>query len=301
MDLTSLHAFVAVAERGSFSLAAEHLHLTQPAVSKRISTLEAALGTRLFDRLGRKVQPTEAGKLLLSRARRILAELEDSRRALHNLSGQIAGTLSVATSHHVGLHRLPPVLRTFTARYPQVRLDLRFMASEDACVTVSEGEVEMAIVTLPLKPEPPLTTQAVWTDRLVLVAHPGHPLAKQRRVTPFMLAEHPAILPELGTFTRELIEHTFEPPRLSFRIAFSTNYLETIKTMVSVGLGWSLLPRNMVDADLAVLDLDGLQIRRELGVVRHSGHTPSNAARALLALLAEDGGERREPQPWRGY
>ena len=107
MDISNLQAFVVVADTASFSLAAEQLHVTQPAVSKRISTLENQWDTRLFNRLGRKVLLTEAGQMLLPRAKRILSELEDCRRALGNLSGQVSGTLSIATSHHIGLHRLP--------------------------------------------------------------------------------------------------------------------------------------------------------------------------------------------------
>src|SRR5690625_1031991 len=108
LDTQSLQAFLAVAESDSFSRAAEQLHLTQPAVSKRIATLETQIGARLFDRIGRRVTLTEAGQILLPRARQILIMVDDSRRALTNLEGQIAGSLTLATSHHVGLHRLPP-------------------------------------------------------------------------------------------------------------------------------------------------------------------------------------------------
>ena len=118
MDIASLQAFVIVADSGSFSVAADQLHLTQPAISKRIAALETDLNVRLFDRLGRAVRLTEAGAVLLPRARRILSEVEDSRRALRNLAGTVAGSLIIATSHHIGLHRLPPVLRIFTAQYP---------------------------------------------------------------------------------------------------------------------------------------------------------------------------------------
>nr|P96194.1 RecName: Full=Uncharacterized HTH-type transcriptional regulator in ibpB-leuC intergenic region [Azotobacter vinelandii]CAA72148.1 CynR protein [Azotobacter vinelandii] len=108
MDLASLNAFIAVAETGSFSEAGERLHLTQPAVSKRIAALEQQLQVRLFDRLGREVRLTEAGRALLPRAYRILSVLEDTRRALNNLNGDVSGRLTLATSHHIGLHRLPP-------------------------------------------------------------------------------------------------------------------------------------------------------------------------------------------------
>jgi len=285
MDIANLRAFVAVAKAASFSAAAEHLHLTQPAVSKRVSALEAELDIRLFDRLGRRVLLTEAGRTLLPRALRILAELEDSRRALGNLSGQVAGLLTVATSHHISLHRLPPVLRRFTSRYPQVQLDIRFLDSEQACAAVAAGDVEVAIVTLPLAPEPPLATLPVWLDQLVVVVSRDHPLMAVKRVAPDLLRAYPAILPGELTFTRNIIDHVFE--RQPLNVAFSTNYLETIKMMVAVGLGWSLLPRTMLDAELVTLELEGFEVRRTLGAVRHVERTLSNAGQALLRVLQE--------------
>ncbi len=285
MDIANLQAFIAVADAASFSLAAERLYLTQPAISKRISTLETALGARLFDRLGRKVLLTEAGHTLLPRARRILAELEDSRRALRNLSGHVAGPLSLATSHHIGLHRLPPVLRVFASRYAQVQLDMRFMDSELACEAVIHGDVELGIVTLPLQPPPALQTLPLWTDRLVVVANPTHALARRRRIAPLSLSRYPAILPGEVTFTRTIIDRLFEPLDLELKVAFATNYLETIKMMVAVGLGWSILPHTMLDRELIALDVEGLRAERRLGVVLHTGRTLSNAAQAMLEIL----------------
>ena len=120
MDTQHLQAFVAIAEQGSFSAAAEKLHLTQPAISKRIALLEDQLGTRLFDRVGRSVILTPAGKILLNKAQLILSEVTATQRAIADLKGEVQGQLSIATSHHVGLHYLPPVLREFSSLYSQV-------------------------------------------------------------------------------------------------------------------------------------------------------------------------------------
>jgi DNA-binding transcriptional LysR family regulator len=288
-----LQAFVAVAETGSFSVGAEHLHLTQPAVSKRIAALEAALNARLFDRLGRRIPLTEAGHTLLPRALRILDEIHDSQRALANLSGQVSGVLSIATSHHIGLHRLPPVLRKFTESFPQVQLDMRFMASEAACDAVVQGDVELAIVTLPSRIPHSVNSRVIWDDPLVLVSGRHHPLAGLPKLTPRDIAAHPAILPGEGTFTRDIIQRALEPLSVSPKVAFSTDYLETIKMMVSVGLGWSVLPETMVDGDLTVLALTGLTVRRSLGVAQHSGHTLSNAGRAILDIMVQAPGAQR--------
>jgi len=137
MNLAHLQAFASVAQHASFSTAAEALHLTQPAVSKRIVALEQSLDTRLFDRTGRQVLLTEAGQVLLEHATRVLEELDAARRRIHDLSGNIRGRLVIATSHHVGLRRLPPVLQAFKHRFPEVRLELRFLESEEALAVVA--------------------------------------------------------------------------------------------------------------------------------------------------------------------
>jgi len=113
MDLSAYKAFIAVAEKSSFSKASEHLYITQPAVSKRISLLEDKLGSTLFDRIGRKVILNEAGKALLPVALRILQEVKESQRVINNLSGEVSGHLSLVTSHHIGLRRLPETLKKY--------------------------------------------------------------------------------------------------------------------------------------------------------------------------------------------
>ena len=287
VNVESLHALIEVADSGSFSRAGERLHLTQPAVSKRIAALESELGVRLFDRLGRHVLLTEAGRTLLPRARRILVELEDSRRALSNLAGDVAGPLRVAISHHIGLHRLPSLLRAYTTRFPDVRLELEFTDSELACEAVSRGEVELALATLPAQIPAPLRARPVWDDPLVVCVGHDHSLAGQARIEPVTIARYPAVLPQPATYTRGVIDHFFQQHGLTLRQSLATNYLETIKMLVVVGLGWSMLPATMVNDELHVLPLVGGDLRRSLGVVRHAGHTLSNAAGALLALLPD--------------
>ena len=285
MDIPNLYAFVAVADTASFSAASEQLFLTQPAISKRVSALETELDIQLFDRIGRKVTLTEAGTALLSRARTILQQVEDSKRAIQNLSGHVAGKLSIGTSHHIGLHRLPPVLRAFTRAYPEVELDLHFMDSEEACHAIEHGDLELGIVTLPLEPAKTLQTYEVWPDPLDIVVNPSHPLTQLNKITPKQLAGYSAILPTRGTYTRQIFEQTMRKHKLELKVGLSTNYLETIKMMVSVGLGWSVLPRSMLNKELKILNIDGIKLERKLGIVWHSGHTLSNAANAMSEIL----------------
>lgn len=286
MDTVSLQAFLAVAKTGSFSHAAEQLFITQPAVSKRIASLESELDTRLFDRIGRTVSLTEAGRALLPRAQRVIVEIEDSKRAVTNLTGKIEGRLSVGTSHHIGLHRLPPVLRNYTQRYPDVELDLRFMDSEQACAAVLHGDLEVGIVTLPLDPIDNLLMRKIWDDPLSIVIGKTHALSKKRTIRAGQLAEHAAILPARGTYTREVLERAFAPLGIDLHVSLSTNYLETIKMMVDVGLGWSVLPVSMLDKKhYRQIHVAGLKFERTLGIVQHRERTLSNAAATLIEML----------------
>ncbi|WP_137817967.1 LysR family transcriptional regulator [Pseudomonas sp. 2FG] len=285
MDLASLNAFIAIAETGSFSAAGERLHLTQPAISKRIASLEQQLNVRLFDRLGREVSLTEAGRALLPRAYQILNVLDDTRRALTNLNGEVSGRLTLATSHHIGLHRLPPLLRAFTRAHPQVALDIQFLDSEVAYEEILHGRAELAVITLAPETHAPVKAVAVWDDPLDFVAAPEHPLARSGAISLADVARHPAVFPGGNTFTHHIVSKLFAAEGLTPNIGMSTNYLETIKMMVSIGLAWSVLPRTMLDEQVARLPLPGIQLRRQLGYILHTERTLSNAAKAFMALL----------------
>ncbi len=288
MDFEALRAFVAIAETGSFTRAAAQIYLTQPAVSKRIGTLEAELGTRLFDRIGRGIHLTEAGRTLLVRAQTILSQVEDAKRSLPAQSGPVSGELSMATSHHVGLHRLPTVLKRFREAYPEVSLDLHFMDSEVACAAIQQGQLELAVVTLPPRDYANIERVRVWDDPLEIVVGRSHPLARRTRIKPTNLVEYPAILPGPGTYTREIVLAALAPIRHELNVAMSTNYLEVLRMLAGIGLGWSALPRTMIDDELKVVHIDRVHIRRELGIVLHRARTLSNAGQAMIGTIKED-------------
>lgn len=285
MDVNLLAAFVAVATEGSFSRAADRLHLTQPAISKRIAALEADLGAPVFDRIGRGVMLTEAGRALLPLAREILDGVAACRRAVADLSGPVSGPLALGTSHHIGLRRLPPFLRAFARTYPAVELAIRFMDSEEVCAAVAAGMLDLGVVTLPLEPAPQLETEPLWDDPLLVMVAPDHPLADLVDASPADLARYPAILPETGTYTHTLIAQAFARHGLTLPSGLQTNYMETIRMMVAVGLGWSLLPATLAGPDLVAMPVAGLALRRQLGLVRHRDRNPSRAMAAFCELL----------------
>lgn len=288
MDSAQLKAFVAVTDSQSFSRAAENLHLTQPAVSKRIANLEAELGQRLFDRVGHAVHLTPAGQTLLPRARRLLLDLEDTATALSNLTGRVAGPLRIATSHHIGLRRLPALLRQYTERYPAVTLEFDFVDSELAYHEVEQGLRELAIVTLPDEPQQTVAAVPVWRERLIPCVQRRHPLAQRRHVPLAELAQHRAVLLGGHTFTQQKVDQLFAAHQLQLRERTSSTYLEAIAMLVTAGQGWALLPDIMVRDELVALPVKpAIAIRRSLGVVHHRDRTLSNAGRALVDLLRD--------------
>lgn len=283
MDTQTLKSFVVVSECASFSTAAEKLFVTQPAVSKRINSLERRLDTRLFDRIGKQVTLTEAGRILLPKALKILADLSDATRAVKDLAGEVRGDLHVATSHHIGLHKLPPILRDFAQHYPKVNLRFEFLDSEIACERVLQGQCELALVTLPPQINTPLEATAIWHDPLVFIT--SHNNALNADCTLAQLSAQPAILPDLNTYTGQLIHRFFNDQGLNLNISMATNFLETIKMLCSVGLGWSVLPASMIDNQLKILNVDSAKLQRSLGIVRHTGRTLSNAGQAFVTRL----------------
>ena len=291
MDISAYKAFIAVADLGTFSKAAESLYITQPAISKRIALLEEQLGSKLFDRIGKRVILNQAGKALLPIANRILQDMKESQRVIDNLHDQVNGDLSLVTSHHIGLRRLPDTLKTFAETYPQVRLDLEFMDSEDACQAIEKGNFELGVVTLPLTKPKRLLLTPLWNDPLTIAVAVDHPLVKladKQAINITELAKHNAILPAVGTYTRTVIEKPVIQKQKSLDVILETNYLETIRMMVTIGLGWSALPKAMLGDDLKSINVKGLHIERKLGIVQHANRSLSNAGQEFVKLLEKN-------------
>ncbi|MEZ7942414.1 MAG: LysR family transcriptional regulator [Halioglobus sp.] len=285
MDTQNLRAFLLVAESGSFSKAAKRLHLTQPAVSKRIAQLEAQLNVSLFDRIGRRISTTEAGEALLPHARAVHLELQAAQQSVRDLAGEVRGRLRLATSHHIGLHRLPPLLSFFSKAFPAVQLDIDFMDSEQAYELTLQGEVELAVVTLAPSSIVNIVTRPIWLDPLDFMVQEGTQLTRKKALGLKELSQHPAILPGLNTYTGQIVKSLFEQRSLPIQIAITTNYLETIRMMASVGLGWTVLPRSMRDPSLATLPIRDARIERTLGAIHHEGRSLSRAAQAFIEAL----------------
>jgi len=287
MDISALKAFITVARCQSFSKASEQLFVTQPAVSKRVAALEEELGMQLFNRIARQISLTEAGRQLLPKARDLVDQADEMQRYASNLHDDISGNLSVAISHHIGLHRMPPILKEFNLRYPKVALDILFEDSDQAFHAVEQGDIEFAVITLPSELPEKLLMQTVWVDQLNVVVGLDHDLAKKQKVPMSELAGFSCVLPSRDTETYKVIDREFQHRDLEMQLQMGTNNLETLKMLVGAGLGWSLLPHSMVGPSLQVLNV-GLNLERRLGLVFHSKRSLSNAAKALKSLIVDD-------------
>ncbi|WP_417500490.1 LysR family transcriptional regulator [Marinobacter sp.] len=295
MDSNALKAFITIVDQGSFSEAAELLHLSQPAISKRLAALENQLGETLIDRSQRQIRLTDSGGRLLPHARKILDEIHNARIALSPDSGLLEGELHIIASHHIGLHHLPKWLRRFKREHPQVTINLQFMESDAAYEQMRKRNAELAFVTLSDSMSASFHVFAQWPDPMAFVVGIDHPLAAIKTPKLADLAQHPALLPDTSTSTYRVVSRLFLEANLPLHPQMPTNYLETLKMMTSVGLGWSVLPLRMADESLKVLEgvlakgtETGNSVTRVLGGIGLTGRQPGNAAKALLRIVQEE-------------
>ncbi len=276
MNLHQLRIFRVVADRMSFSAAAEQLYLTQPAVSLQIRALERGLGVRLFDRTGGRLALTPAGEALLTSAATILNAEDEARRVIDELRGASAGRLIVAANTTGGMYLVPRLIAAFRAEAPKVQIELGVDATDRICERVAQGMVDLGFVGGPLE-DRRLAVEPVVDDRLVLVASPANPLARRgrRRISLDRLAAEPLIVPEPASRTRLLVERRLREAGLPFRPAAQMVGTEAVKKAVEANLGVAFVSGYAVEDELALgrlarVEVDGLAIVRPIVMVHRS-------------------------------
>jgi len=295
MTLDQLRIFVAVAERQHVTRAAEALNIVQSAVSAAVSGLEGRHAIKLFHRVGRGIELTEAGRVFLGEARAVLARAEAAELVLADLSGLRRGTLRVQASQTIAGHWLPRHLVAFRAAYPEVAISLAVGNTAEVARAVREGAAELGFVEGEVD-EPTLANVAVAQDRLVLVVPPGHPLAGARTLTAADLAAHCFVLREVGSGTRSAFEAALAaeglaPEELTVGLELPSN--EAVLAAVQAGAGAGVLSEAVVAGALAAGTLVAAPFNlpaRTFGLLRHKERYRSRAADALLGLIA--GGAR---------
>ena len=290
MTLDQLRIFIAVAEREHLTRAAEALNLTPSAASAAIHALEARYAVRLFDRIGRRIELSQTGRVFLIEAKATQRSARLAEQALIELGGLQRGTLTIQASQTIASYWLPPFLVAFKAAHPAVGVVLRDGNSADVASAVLDGSADLGFAEGPIE-DPALMPVPVAHDRLVVVASPEHPLAKRRRISPTDLADATWILREMGSGTRSafaaaLQARDISPAALTVALELPTN--EAVCVAVRSGAHLTvvsgLVARPHVDAGrLALIAID--LGTRAFSLVRHSQRYRTKASEAFEALL----------------
>ena len=282
MEDFRLRVFLVAAEKLNFTQAAEHLHLTQPAVTLQVKNLEEDLKVRLFDRSARRLRLTPAGEVLLGYARRIAALYEEARRRISDVTDEARGRLLLGVSTTISQYVLPHMLAGFRDEFPGVRVSVVSGNTEAVLRLLVRGEIELAMIEGPPRTAG-IKLQKFLDDEIVLIVPADHRWAAKRQpLPPMQLATMPLLMREEGSGTRDVVEAALKSAGLKLdelNIAMSLDSTEAIKSAVEAGLGVGLVSRwalrGAPRGRLAVVPLADLRIRRMLAFAYPQGPVPA--------------------------
>lgn len=291
-QLPHLFTFLTVAECGSFTAAGRRLDISQAAVSLRVQSLEASLGTKLFVRAGGQCTLTNAGRKVFDYARQIAALHADLRAALTGAQESDDGDLLLAASSIPGNYVLPPSLAVFQRAFPRVRLHIRVSDSADVHASVESGRAELGFAGDPVN-SVNLVGQVFAHDELALVVPASHRLAMRRRVGIREIASEPFIRRESGSGSRHCLEramHMVGRKGNTFNVVLEVEGNEGVKEAVLQGRGVAVMSRRSVEKErlagsLAVVPISGMNLKRGLFAIRDRRRSLSNAAAGFLSCL----------------
>jgi DNA-binding transcriptional LysR family regulator len=290
MDFDHLITFVEIAKQGSFSRAGQKLFRSQPAVSAQIRQLEQEYGQKLFDRVGKSVQLTAAGEVLLEYAGKLLTLRNESLRAVADQASTPRGTLAVGANEATCLYVLPDIFARYNQHYPHVQISIYRNFSHKVIEKIEDGTVDVGIVTLPVK-SPSLRVHSIFRDRIMLMTSLTNPLAKHKTVTTAEIAEQPQIYPKTG-FMRQVLDKQFRPYRSRLHISMELPSVGMIKRFVVAGLGVSLISESFVRDEIRagkakLIPVSDMDVWRELGLVYRRDRTLPRSASAFVAMIRQ--------------
>lgn len=288
VTLRQLKIFAAVARHGSFTRAAEELHLTQPAVSMQVKQLEIQTGISLYEQIGKKIFLTEAGEEIQQYGRAVTQQLDDMEELLNSLKGLERGRLRisiVATANYFA----PRLLGDFCGRYPGVNVSLDVNNRQALLNQLKANEVDMVIMgRAPADME--LEADAFMDNPLVIIAAPNHPLAGTEKIPLKRLEDEVFLVRESGSGTRKAMETFCRQHRIDITTGMEVSSVEAIKQCVQAGLGLGLMSRDAVAMELSlgaltVLDVSHFPIQRHWHLIHRKGKRLSASAAAFKAFV----------------
>lgn len=286
MELHHLRYFEAVARLSHVTRAAQELHIAQPSLSKQIKGLETELGVALFDRVGRRVELTDAGKLLLPYARRVLRDVAEAHAALRQRADLQSGRVSIGAPPTVGTQLLPQTLAAFNLRYSGIGMELHEAGAGELVKLLAEGTVDLAVVPLPVAG---VAVAELFTEELVIAVASGHPLAQRSAVESRALANERFILFPEGYELRDRTLALCRAAGFEPRVVLDGGEMDTVLRLAAVGLGIALVPRLALQAadGLIGVAISDAHPARTLGLIWHQERQLSPAAQALKAFLLQ--------------
>lgn len=289
IDLFYLKTFVAVTRTRSFRIAAERNSITQPAVSNHIRILEEKLDSVLFERRGKGVALTPAGAALLPYAENILKQYEEAKMHVRELDNKFKGTIRIATIYSVGLYEMKPAVQKFLKKYPHVSLHIEYQQNAAIYEMVVNRTVDFGMVAFPQKKNG-IVAQTFVEDELVLAQSPQHRLIRKKTIGLGDMDGVGFIAFASATPTGRVIQRFFTDKNIRPNILHEYDNIELIKSTVILGLGCALLPHNAIRRELKeraleVVHVDGLQIKRPLGILYPSGKVFTKTTRTFYEML----------------
>lgn len=290
MDLRQLRYFVAVAEAGTMTRAAERCHVAQPSLSQQIAKLEQGLGVPLFDRLARGVALTPAGHALLPRARRMLADAEEIRARIADDVADGAGRFAVGAIPTIAPYTLHRVLPRLKAEFPRAEITIREDLTDMVAEAVEDNQLDLAITSTPIRREL-LEVEVLASEPLMLVLPAGHPLGEAPAVHPGDVRDEPTIILNAMHCLGEQIQGFCARSGMARRIVCEGTQLGTVLELVSAGMGVSLVPRMTARQDSSptrrYLSFHGEAGQRDIALIRRRDRSLSRVARRFSELLRE--------------
>lgn len=294
MDLRQLEMFRAVAENASFTLAGEQLHVAQSAISRKIKMLEIELGDQLFKRVNKRIFLTPAGETMLRYTRRIFQELRNAALEVSDLAEMKRGKLRIGSGMTACMSLLPPVIERFQARYPKIDIQVVTGSADMLLLQIRNNILDIGVLTLPVS-STDLEVVPFTTEEMVLVASPKNRKFRNRRTMKAAeLADYPMILFNHGSSTRMLLDQYFERIGVSPIVAMESESVATIKPLVQINLGVSLLPLRAVQpearrGELHYVRVSDVKLSRNIGLVFHKSDYQPKALRELIELFQARG------------
>lgn len=265
LNFHQLHIFHTVAEKGSFSMAAQALHMTQPAVTMQIQALEEYFGTRLFHRSTKKIEMTEAGRTLLPFARKSIDMIRETESAMSRFTQMLEGRLQLGASLTIGEYVLPRLLGPFSREYPHISVSMKVMNTTQIVEDILDHQLNFGLVEAPVH-HPDMKSEAVLSDELLLILPANHPLNQLQTITADEALKHPFVLREQGSGTRQVMEEEFARRGIDstrMNIVMELGSTGAVKSAVEAGLGLSVLSQSSVKHEVA---LGVLRVRRIEGL-----------------------------------